>query len=495
MCAGRLLSVGLIKEIELVNSRLEGERIPVARLRALWTALKARPLLLVPVWVWRWLVPVAAGGAVGAVVAALVPDVLPAVAAGLVAGGVAVALQTAEPDGSLAPLADEELHRLVAEVAAELGVRRPRRVCAWARPDALAVRVAPWRDELRLGLPYLTEMHRDELRAVVAFELALLALRRSPLAYALHRWWLTDSWRWRTVPDEVEAAVDGMFRSADAAAARVAGVPGCASALLRGGLITNSFIWFAGWYGGMAVMAGGFSPDLYANWRWKARHDGLLTAFVRTVAQADSSASPTGRIAAVTGEEPATVAARIAALTAADVAAPMMGVVVGERPAATADGVGVQTADAGSAVLAGGLPEQVETRLARAWTREVHTRPAARAVPLREVPDRTWDEVYEGERAEVLAAARVLLGRREATSQDVVDLARAGRAGELAWDHLGSLCSHGDPAVCVLYPVLHRQLREAGHAYAHPLARRILIAPDGTRVDVAAHAAEIAAAT
>ncbi|MFC7586112.1 hypothetical protein ACFQYP_21990 [Nonomuraea antimicrobica] len=172
----------------------------------------------------------------------------------------------------------------------------------------------------------------------------------------------------------------------------------------------------------------------------------------------------------------------------------MMGVVVGERPAATADGVGVQTADAGSAVLAGGLPEQVETRLARAWTREVHTRPAARAVPLREVPDRTWDEVYEG--------ARRSAGRRprparpeEATSQDVVDLARAGRAGELAWDHLGSLCSHGDPAVCVLYPVLHRQLREAGHAYAHPLARRILIAPDGTRVDVAAHAAEIAAAT
>lgn len=48
---------------------------------------------------------------------------------------------------------------------------------------------------------------------------------------------------------------------------------------------------------------------------------------------------------------------------------------------------------------------------------------------------------------------------------------------------------------CALFPVLHRELRKRDHAYAHPLARRVLIAPDGARVDVAALAAEIAADT
>ncbi|MFI7617172.1 hypothetical protein ACIBP6_38690 [Nonomuraea terrae] len=49
--------------------------------------------------------------------------------------------------------------------------------------------------------------------------------------------------------------------------------------------------------------------------------------------------------------------------------------------------------------------------------------------------------------------------------------------------------------MCALFPVLHRELREGGHTYAHPLARRVLIGLDGTRVDVAAFAAEVAAGT
>ncbi|GAA3447760.1 hypothetical protein Pve01_63220 [Planomonospora venezuelensis] len=58
-------------------------------------------------------------------------------------------------------------------------MRRPGRVYAWAHPDSVAVRALPWRDELHLGLPYLTEMSRDELTAAVAHELALLRQLRS----------------------------------------------------------------------------------------------------------------------------------------------------------------------------------------------------------------------------------------------------------------------------------------------------------------------------
>ncbi|MER7503729.1 hypothetical protein AB0L05_39085 [Nonomuraea pusilla] len=433
--------------------------------------LRARPHLLVPAWAWRWLVPVTAGIVVAAIVAVLVPAALPAAAAGLVAGAVAAALQMADPDESRVPLADEELRRLIAEVAAELRLRRPGRVYAWARPDALALRVAPWRDELRLGLPYLTEMERDELRAVVAHELTLLALRRSPLADALYRWWMADARRGRSSPAGVESVVSGMFRSADAAGARVTGVPATASALLRGTLISNSFTWFAVRYGAMAAASHGFPPDLYAGWRWKARHDGLLTAFARSVAEDDRPGSAPTRIAALTGRAPAAVAAEIAACRG--------------------DGVGVRAEGAGSAALAAGLPEKDERRLARACMRELLGRPAARSVPLPEVPDQVWDDVLEQERAEVLAVVAALLGRRDVTSQDVVDVARAGRAGELTWDHRAWLCPHEDPAVCALFPVLHRELRESGHAYAHPLARRLLVAPDGARVDVAALAAEL----
>ncbi|MGV9377517.1 hypothetical protein ACWDRB_16960 [Nonomuraea sp. NPDC003707] len=429
------------------------------------------------------------------VVVVLVPAALPAVAAGLVAGGVAAAFQMMDPDESRVPLADEQLHRLIAEVAAELRLRRPVRAYAWAHPDALALRVAPWRDELRLGLPYLTEMERDELRAVVAHELALLALRRSPLGNAVHRWWMTDIRRGRPLPAEVEAVLIDMFRRADAAAARVAGVPTTASALLRGSLITNSFTWFAVRYGATAAESHGFPPDLYASWRWKARHDGLLTAFARSVAKDDRAGSTTSRIAALTGETPTTVAAKIAAYTGADAAATGIGAVLEQHPAATTDAIGVRAEGAGSAVLAEGLPERVERRLARACMRELLAHPAVRAVPLREVPDRVWDGLLERERADVLAVVAALLGRRDATFQDVMDVARAGRASELAWDHRTWLCPHRGPAVCALFPVLHRELRERGHAYAHPLARRVLIAPNGARVDVAALAAEIAAGT
>jgi len=146
-------------------------------------------------------------------------------------------------------------------------------------------------------------------------------------------------------------------------------------------------------------------------------------------------------------------------------------------------------------MLPEGLPEKAEGRLARAYMRELLAFPAVRAVPLREVPDRVWDGILERERTDVLAVVAALLGRREATSQDVVDVARAGRAGELAWDHRSWYCPHSGPAVCALFPVLHRELREGGHTYAHPLARRVLLALDGARVDVAALAAEVAAGT
>ncbi|WP_449062155.1 M48 family metallopeptidase [Planomonospora algeriensis] len=245
-----------------------------------------------------------------------------------------------------------ELHALVAEVADALGARRPGRLYVWAHHDAAAVRVLPWRDELRLGLPYLTEMSRDELTAVIAYELTVLRhLRTWPMG-ALYRLWRREVRGGRIPPAEVRTAVETMIGEADAAGARVAGRQAMVSALYRGTLITQSFVWFAFRYAWPLVGMKAYPPDLYQGWRWKMREDDFLRRFVRWAGHDERPGNLTDRIAVLGG--------------AVDDVPPV----------------------AGPALLSG-LPPKTEAALARSYVRRRlpggHT--VRRAVAFRDVPD------------------------------------------------------------------------------------------------------------
>ncbi|MEV6865945.1 M48 family metallopeptidase [Streptosporangium subroseum] len=429
--------------------------------------ISRRPGLLFPAWLRRPGVPVLAGAGVVAIAVFLDRLVLHIglngfllVPLALIAVTVVVVFRSAESDQHLHRLSKEEhseLHELVSEVADALAVRRPRRIWAWARPDSVAVRPIPGRSELWLGLPYLTEMSPDELKAVIAHELTLLEQRRSWLVDASYALWRAEVERRGTMPADVAAIAISVLRTADEAGARLMGTQITVSALRRGALITNSFTWFAVRYAWPLVTMRGYPADLYKGWRWKVHDDGFLERFVRSVAE-------DGR--------PGSMAARIVALgSGLDGALP-----VAER------------------VLPVRLPEEIEARLARSYLRKMlpaqYT--AARAMPFRDVPEDEWDAVVEQQLAEVSAAVATLLNRQAVTVREIIDVVVAGRAGEIVWDHRTWLCTHSGPEACALFPVFHRELRKAGYRYDHPLRQRLLIAGDGERVDVVALAERVA---
>ncbi|MBG0829711.1 hypothetical protein HS041_18265 [Planomonospora sp. ID67723] len=444
----------------------------ISRIRALRVVVSAGPRLLLPGWLRRLGMPLAAG--VTAVAVTVTAVVLFGQALRIELGGFllvsvalaavvsAVLLRSAGSGRSLYRLPRDEhadLHDLVAEVADALGVRRPGRVYAWAYHDSVAVRALPRRDELHLGLPYLTEMSRDELKAAVAHELALLRQLRSWPMRALYTLWQRDVRECRTPPAEVRRPVESMIHVADAAGVRVAGLQATVSALYRGTLIAQSFIWFTFRYAWPLTGVKGYPPDLYRGWRWKVRQDELLQRFAQHIGRDARPGDLTDRIAALGGE---------------------------------CDNV---FPDPGPALLTG-LPADVESAFARSYLREQlpggHT--AARAISFGDVPEEVWDGVLEQQLTELCAAVAARAGISEATPRDVLDLVVAGRVDEI-WDHHGRSCLHPGPAVCALVPVLHHELRARGYRRGHPLRQRVLTRGDGEEaetVDVVALAERVA---
>ncbi|RBQ19314.1 hypothetical protein DP939_15405 [Spongiactinospora rosea] len=365
------------------------------------------------------------------------------------------------PPGALHRLGPEhaDLHALVAEVAAELGVRPPRRLYAWACPDAMAVRPAPGRRELWIGLPYLTELSRAELRCLVAHELALLRGRRSRAADAMYALWAEEP----EPPPEAETVAAALLGEA-AAAARVSGAQTAALTLIRTQALRQSFLWFTDRYGTPAAVAlDGFPLDLYAAWRWKVREDLLVErGWPRTRTRLAGQPLTLRRLCALGGDP--------AALT--------------ERP---------PPREPGPPALPGGLPGPVEARLARHhlrwWLADRYRLPNAGS--LHGVPDQVWDAHLE----ERLDGVRRLLGMPAGTpARGVAEAVAAGwtagwTAGEPPCEWA---CPHAVPAVCALIPAIHRTLREAGYAYADPLRLRVLVGWDGGRTDVVSLAEAIA---
>ncbi|MFI0419898.1 hypothetical protein [Spongiactinospora sp. 9N601] len=441
--------------------------------------LRRAPLRLLPAWA-SPVREVAVGGVAALagmlLLACLWPGALPPpgspawlLATGLVALAMALIALAAlgfeivrRPPGALHRLGREHagLHALVAEVAAELGVRPPRRLYAWACADAMAVRPAPGRRELWIGLPYLTELSRAELRCLVAHELALLRGRRSRTADAMYALWIEE----REPPPEAETVAAALLGAADAAAARVAGPQTAAMALIRAQALKQSFLWFTDRYGTPAAIAlDGFPLDLYAAWRWKIREDLLVErGWHRTRDRLARSPLTLRRLRALDGDP--------AALT--------------ERPPPRAPGL---------PGLRDGLPERAEARLARHhlrwWLSDRYRLPNAGS--LHGVPEQVWDAHLE----ERLDGVRRLLGMPGDTpARRVAEAVATGwttgwTAGDPPCDWA---CPHAVPAVCALIPAIHRTLREAGYGYADPLRQRVLVGWDGGRADVVSLAEAIA---
>ena len=436
--------------------------------RAVRLILTHRPWALIPAWLARC--PVVAGLAVGLGVWLLDHAVLHLgltafliIPLALLVAATEFFISSAGAPGQLHPIGPQDqpgLHALVAEVAEQLGVRRPVRIWLWAWPDSIVKRPTPWRTELWLGLPYATEMTVDELRAVVAYELTLAEQRRSWLVGALYEVWghhLAWIRSGKEVPEpfmmEIGDVVEAVIREADRAGVRVAGPEVMGSALLRGAMITGSFTWFATRYVGPLVERRRFATDLYAGWRWKLRSDRLLDRgwprFRPFVLEDPRPAcSWTNRLSAVGGSM--------------------------DTPPQPAQ-----------QVLLSGMPEAVEGRFSRYVARALAGRHvAARATRFHDVPPDVWDGVVRRQLEEVVSATARLLGEPTVAPLDVVAVVRAGRASELTWDHRDWMCTHATPGVCALFPVIHHALRAAGYEYDKPLRQRELVGPDGDRVDV-----------
>ncbi|GAA3173752.1 hypothetical protein GCM10010486_46470 [Nonomuraea roseoviolacea subsp. carminata] len=141
------------------------------------------------------------------------------------------------------------------------------------------------------------------------------------------------------------------------------------------------------------------------------------------------------------------------------------------------------------------LPAKVEHRLGRVllryYTNDRNT--ARRSLPLAETTAEQWLLHHEDQLEQLRAAARAVLGG----SHKITDLVRLaaddGRLKELDWWHAKTVCPHPTRAVCVLLPLLQVGLRRQGYVHHDPVRQRLLTGPEGDKVDVVQLAGKIAA--
>ncbi|MGI5489544.1 M48 family metallopeptidase [Microtetraspora malaysiensis] len=358
------------------------------------------------------------------------------------------------PDRQIAHRADyPDLHAMVDEIADALGARRPSRVCFAPVADSGTTRLGPRRSELWIGLPFAMGFERTELRAVIAFELAFLEAHRSWLLSALLEVWTSETGRKPAVRAELGAVVKALLTQADKVGSRVADPRTMANALLRGGLMSDSFAWFGVRYVIDLPSYGLFPVDLYQGWRWKVNEDDLL-----------------GRLMPRYLELHATQTLR-AEFTIDRIAE--LGVTLEHPPQPAED------------PILSALDSTVEARFAR-WLGNLLSNPSDVYwfVTFGEMPDAVWDELIGHLHDRVLQATAKLVGRPNPTLTDLVEIVADGRGAEIKWEHRDSLCTHSSAGVCALFPVLHRNLRLKGYRYTHALRQRQLVGPDGDRIDV-----------
>ncbi|MDR8414465.1 methyltransferase domain-containing protein [Nonomuraea sp. 3-1Str] len=365
-------------------------------------------------------------------------------------------LQRADPDG---------LRAVVAEAAEMVGWDQPLpviRLSAWAK-----VRV--WRGPLgigsgvKLGVPMLMGLTREELRVILVreFILARTVPRRTWFVLVLNsedigRAARGEPCRWRPwLREQAYRMRHDLWK----ATAELVGGPGVLErATRRENLIGHAFSWHVLRYVHKMAQPVYFT-DVYRTFRRLLTEDDLL-----------AKVGP--GYDAYTSEELDKHELRLVEE-------------VGWRPDRAVEPV--------TEPVLTDLPADVERRhgrvLLRHYTKDRRLGP--RGLSLADITDDQWLFYHEDQLDRLRAAARALLGDSH-TVTDLVRLAQEGRARELDWWHVKTVCPHPSRAVCVLLPVLQDGLRRQGYTHADHWRQRVLTGPGGDVVDVVELAAEIA---
>ncbi|MFI7698693.1 class I SAM-dependent methyltransferase [Nonomuraea sp. NPDC049480] len=300
-----------------------------------------------------------------------------------------------------------------------------------------------------LGLPLVMAMSELDLHALIVRELL-----------AIKRWRPYEHWAVALLLDhapgneDLRKACRPLRRALRAETRSLVGAERIAAASRAEASIQSAFEWHLSRYVAAFAHRGG-ALDVHESFLWKIQHDGLLR---RVKVQAFADIHPDD-------EE-----------------------LFGERPWSTAD----HAASAPSGMVSQ-VDGRIERRLGIVISHWLLGRggfsPVLKLYRLRELPASEWRAAMEHERQAVIASASTLLGRT-ATALDVVDLAVAGRAGELKWLHTELPCPHPSRGVCVLLPLFDVALRRKGYVHEHPFAQRELVGPLGDRVNLVELAAK-----
>ncbi|MCA2190770.1 class I SAM-dependent methyltransferase [Nonomuraea cavernae] len=316
-----------------------------------------------------------------------------------------------------------------------------------------------------LGLPLVTELEEDELRAIVVRHLLVSRLSwRDRWVASLNLKDLARAASGKPHPDRarLRAQAKRIRQELWRETAALVGQETLARATRREIMIDHAFAWHVYRYVRLwADHHWGFPSDAFESFRWKVREDGLLARI-----------QP--RVDTFVAEKLDRHERELLLELGWDSGAPV-------APATDP--------------VADRLPARLERRMAHALWRELFGRPGSplgvKGGPIRDKPAELWVYYQEAERIGVLAAATALLGR-PASAEDVVRLAAGGRAGELEWSHTSASCPHPAPEVCVLMPLLDVALRRLGYLHADPFVQRVLVGRLGDRVDVVELAGEVA---
>ncbi|MEV1171563.1 class I SAM-dependent methyltransferase [Nonomuraea sp. NPDC049784] len=341
------------------------------------------------------------------------------------------------------------LRELVADAARLAGFDTVPRVHVSAWAEVRGGRAKRGRPSLLVGLPLLLAADEAELRTLMVRE--LLAARR----WRWHEHWAVHlfmahhpDWPWLgEASASLRKALWAETRSLVGSERFTAGVR--AELLLAG-----AFGWHVNRYAGPFSRRGG-ALDVYESFLWKIQRDGLLT-------RAKPEPSPPDMVEAIDWDTAQPVADGVALVP---VPSGVMSKVHPKLAARLGKVISHKVLDRGGFAL-GGRPYRME-----------------------DIPAEEWAQVGEYQRERVIEAATKLLDR-QATDLDVVELAVAGRAGELEWWHKDQPCPHPTPGVCALLPLFDVALRRKGYVHEHTFAQRELVGPLGDRINLVELAAK-----
>ncbi|MEV0233081.1 class I SAM-dependent methyltransferase [Nonomuraea sp. NPDC050786] len=343
------------------------------------------------------------------------------------------------------PLDDQpRLRELVADAARLAGFDTLPKVHVSAWAEVRGGRAHRGKPTLLVGLPLLLAADEAELHALLVRELLGAKRWRWHERWAVHLFMAHHpDWSWlgeataslrKELWDETRSIV-GSERFAASVRAEL--------------LLAGAFGWHVSRYVGPFSRKGG-ALDAYESFLWKIQRDGLLTR-----------ARP---------EPPFPDAVEL---------------IDGDAAQPVADGV--------PAGVMSRVPGELAKRLGKVITHKLLGRGGfalgARPYRMADIPVEEWAQVGEYQREQVLEAAGKLLDR-QATDLDVVELAVAGRAGELEWWHNEQPCPHPTPGVCALLPLFDVALRRKGYVHEHTFTQRELVGPLGDRINLVELAAK-----